>query len=165
MIAARHHKCVWQIFAPSYIPVFPMNRLPNQIAPAPGGVVEPNTSVPNLIGQVFESAPPSVRARMLEHLMRPLGILSLMAIANGVFASIRLRNGSIEPKVGLEDASAIQPGDVVKLADWVQQVSVEAIDGLRQVLSASPGLTRTTATVVLLGLLMQVAKQRSERSK
>ena len=102
---------------------------------------------------------------MLEHLMRPLGILSLMAIANGVFASIRLRNGSIEPKVGLEDASAIQPGDVVKLADWVQQVSVEAIDGLRQVLSASPGLTRTTATVVLLGLLMQVAKQRSERSK
>ncbi|HOE44131.1 MAG TPA: hypothetical protein PLB25_21240 [Rhodoferax sp.] len=98
---------------------------------------------------------------MIEHLMRPLGILSLMAIANGVFAGIRLRNPSIEPKVALEDTSAVHPSDVETLAAWVQQVSVEAIDGLVKVLSASPVLTRSAAAVVLLGMLMQVAKQRN----
>ncbi len=138
-----------------------MNRLPTHTAPAPSGVVQPSVSVPILIGQVYESAPPSLRARMIEHLMRPLGILSLMAIANGVFAGIRLRNPSIEPKVALEDTSAVHPSDVETLAAWVQQVSVEAIDGLVKVLSASPVLTRSAAAVVLLGMLMQVAKQRN----
>ena len=135
-----------------------MNRLPTHTAPAPSGVVEPNTSVPQLIGQVYESAPPSLRARMLEHLMRPLGILSLMAVANGVFAGIRLRRPSIDPMVAIEDTSAVQPNDVVKLADWVQQVSVEALDGLTQLLAASPVLTRSTAAVVLLSLLVQRSK-------
>jgi len=128
-----------------------MNRLPTHTAPAPSGVVEPSVSVPILIGQVYESAPPGLRARMLEHLMRPLGILSLMAVANGVFAGIRLRNPSIDPQVALEDTSAVEPNDVIKLADWVQQVSVETFDGLTKLLSASPVLTRSAAAAVLLG--------------
>jgi hypothetical protein len=102
---------------------------------------------------------------MLEHLMRPLGILSLMAVANGVFASIRLRNPSIDPRVNLEDIPTIRPGDVEKLADWVQQVSVEAIEGLTQLLSASPVLTRSAAAAVLLGWLVQIAKQRNGASQ
>ncbi len=140
-----------------------MNRLPTHSAPAPSGVVEPRTSVPSLIGQVYESAPPSLRARMLEQLMRPLGILSLMAVANGVFANIRLRNPSIDPQVALEDTSGVQPNDVVKLAGWVQQVSVEAFDSLAKLLSTSPVLTRSTAAVVLLSLLVQHARRRDDR--
>jgi hypothetical protein len=101
---------------------------------------------------------------MLEHLMRPQGILSLMAVANGVFVSIRLRNPAIDPQVALEDTSAVQPNDVVKLADWVQQVSVEAIDGMTLLLSASPVLTRSTAAAVLMSLLIQISKQRISRS-
>jgi hypothetical protein len=41
------------------------------------------------MGQVYESASPSLRTRMLEPLMHPLGVLSLMAVANGAFAGIR----------------------------------------------------------------------------
>lgn len=140
-----------------------MTRLPAHTALAPSGMVEPSISVPGLIGQVYDSAPPGLRARMLEHLMRPLGILSLMTIANGVFAGIRLRHPASDPKVGLDDASVIQPGDVVKLADWVQQVSVEAIDGLTQLLLSSPALTRSAAAAVLLSLLVQMSKQRRDR--
>ena len=140
-----------------------MNRLPTHTAPAPSGVVEPNTSVPHLIGQVYESAPPNLRARMLEHLMRPLGILSLITIANGIFASIRLRNPSTDVMVAIEDTSAVQPNDVVKLADWVQQVSVEAFDSLAKLLSTSPVLTRSTAAVVLLSLLVQHSRRRDDR--
>ncbi len=140
-----------------------MKRLSAQPTPVPLDDVGPDPSVPTLIGQVYESAPPSLRARILEQLMRPLGILSLMAIANGVFASIRLRNGSIEPHVGLQDATMIQPSDVVKLADWVQQASVEALEGLTQLLSSSSVLTKSTAAAVLISLLMQRAKNRVER--
>ncbi|MEY4099960.1 MAG: hypothetical protein RL300_1131 [Pseudomonadota bacterium] len=140
-----------------------MNRLPAHTEPATPGIVEPNISVPCLIGQVYDSVPPSLRARMLEHLMRPLGILSLMTIANGVFASIRMRNPASDPTVGLEDAAIIQTGDVVKLADWVQQVSVEAIDGLAQLLLASPALTRSAAAAALLSLLLQISKQGRDR--
>lgn len=142
-----------------------MNRLPTQIAPAPSGVVEPNISVPQLIGEVYESAPPRLRARILEHLMRPLGILGLMAIANGVFANTRLRSGLANPTVALEDTSAIEPGDVVKLADWAQQVSNDAIAGLSQLVTASPGLAKSAAAAVLMSLLMQQAKNQLQRSQ
>ncbi len=141
-----------------------MNHLTNHTASKTFDMVDPNHTVPTLIGQVYETAPPSLRARMLEHLMRPLGILSLMAIANGVFASIRLRHSSIEPKVGLDEVLAIQSSDVVKLAGWVQQVSAEALDGLNQLLSTSPVLTRSTATAVLLTMLIRVAQQRHDHS-
>ena len=142
-----------------------MNPLPTHTAPAPSGVAEPDISVPKLIGEVYESAPPSLRARIVEQLMRPLGILGLMAIANGVFASIRLRSGLVDPKLGPEEASAIEPGDVVKLADWAQQVSNDAINGLSQLVATSPGLTKSAAAAVLVSLWMQQAKSQRDRSQ
>ena len=60
-----------------------MNRLPTQTAPALSGGVDSNVSVPTIIGGVDESASRKLRARILEDLMRPLGILGLMATANG----------------------------------------------------------------------------------
>jgi hypothetical protein len=51
--------------------------------------VEATVSVFSRMGQVYESASPSLRTRMLEPLMRPLGVLSLMALSNGAFAGIR----------------------------------------------------------------------------
>ena len=32
-------------------------------------------SIAQLVGQVYESAPPAERSRLLEHLLRPLGVL------------------------------------------------------------------------------------------
>ncbi len=97
--------------------------------------------------------------------MRPLGILGLMAIANGVFAGIRLRSGLVDARVAPEEASAIEPGDVEKLADWVQQVSGDAIVGLSQLVAASPGLTKSAAAALLVSLLMQKAKNKRDRSQ
>jgi hypothetical protein len=57
--------------------------------------------------------------------------------------------------VALEDASAIRPSDVVALADWAQQVSSEAIDGLMKVISTSPVLTSSAAAAILVSLLVR----------
>jgi hypothetical protein len=112
-------------------------------------------SVPKLIGQIYATAPLTLRARIIEQLMRPLGVLGLTALANGVFASIRLRERTDWLQVAPEDARSVRPSDVVALADWSQQVSNEAIVGLGKIVTSSPMLASTAAAAVLVGILMR----------
>src|SRR5512133_27979 len=78
-------------------------------------------TVPQLVGQVYEAAPAAYRSRMLEQLLRPLGVLALVAVADGIFAKIRFRGGWPELHVRLEDAQNVRMSDVVTLVDYVQQ--------------------------------------------
>jgi hypothetical protein len=114
---------------------------------------ESNAEVAQLVGRVFESAPVEERARLLEHLLRPLGALSLVAIANGVFAKILFQNPGRDLHIRLEDVQAMQPGDIVALVDFVQQGSVEVVDGLARMLASSPFMAGS-ATVALLTLVL-----------
>lgn len=146
-------------------------------APAVAASVIP---IPELVGEVYESAPPAVRRRMLaqlvtqvyeaaplalrgrllEQMLRPLGVLSLVAVANGIFANIRFRAGWPEAQVRMEDAQNVRADDVMALADHVQQVSMEALYSLARTISASPVLTGSAAAAVLVTLLLQRARQR-----
>lgn len=116
--------------------------------------------IAQLVGQVYAIAPPTIRKRLLEHLLKPLGVLSLVAIANGIFARILFRNGSPDLSVRMEDAQNVQPGDVITLVNHVQQVSVHAVDGLADMLSSSPMMTGSAAAVLLVTLLMQRSRNR-----
>ena len=113
-----------------------------------------------LVAQVYEAAPLALRGRLLEQLLRPLGVLSLVAVANGMFAKIRFRSGWPEVQVRLEDAQAVQPGDVVALVDHVQQVSMDALHGVARMVSASPVLAGSAAAAVLVSVLLKRARQR-----
>lgn len=112
-------------------------------------------TVPQLVGQVFEVAPAVDRSHMLEVLLRPLGVLSLLAIADGVFAKIRFRGGWPDLSVRLEDAQNVQASDVISLVDYVQQVSVHAVDGLAQVIAVTPMMATSAAAGLLVTLLIQ----------
>jgi hypothetical protein len=118
------------------------------------------TTIAHLVGQVFESAPPAERSRLLEHLLRPLGVLSLVAIANGIFAKIRFQSGWPDIHVRPEDVQNVQASDVITLVSHVQQVSFHAVDGLADMLSASPVLTTSAATALLITVLVQRARTR-----
>lgn len=113
-----------------------------------------------LIGHVYESAPPVVRTRLVEHLLRPLGVLSLVAVANGIFAKIRFRSEWQHLQDRAEDAQNVRASDVIALADHVQQVSVDAINGLAQMLAASPVMAGSAAAAVLVTVLMQRSRTR-----
>lgn len=104
-------------------------------------------SVPEHIGQVYESAPLCVRVAVIEHLLKPLGILALVTVANGIFAKIRLRNGYYDACVRIEDAAWVDASDVVLLAERVQQVSIETIDSLMQMLASTPVMASSTIAV------------------
>ncbi|MBB3175679.1 hypothetical protein [Variovorax sp. Sphag1AA] len=118
------------------------------------------TAIPILVAEVFEEAPPSERCSLVEALMRPLGVLSLVAIANGIFAKIRFRNAGQDPHVRLEDIQNVHTTDVIALVQHAQQVSVETVDGLAQLLLSSGGLTGSAAATVLIALLVKRARSR-----
>lgn len=117
-------------------------------------------SIPELFAEVYFSAPASERGRLLEHLLRPLGVLSLFGIAGGIFAHIRLRSGWKEITVRLEDIQNVRASEVIALVDHAQQVSVEAVDGLAQLLMSSPVMSASAAAALLVTLLLRRARSR-----
>ena len=121
--------------------------------------VSPDT-IAQLVGKVYESAPPAEQSRLIEFLLRPLGVLSLVTIANGIFANIRLRNDWSDMGVRPEDAQNVQASDVISLVNHVQQVSVHAVNGLASMLAASPVMTGSAAAALLITVLMQRTQSR-----
>lgn len=125
---------------------------------------EPSQLVPVLVAKVYEEASPQMRTRLLEHLLKPLGVLSLVAVANGVFASITLGHGTgwgwPAAHISSEDAQRVKTGDVLALVQHVQQVSVQAIADLSHLLASTPVLAGSTATAMLLALLANQASRR-----
>jgi hypothetical protein len=116
-------------------------------------------SVPHLVGRVYESAPPAERSRLLEHLMRPLGVLSLAAVANGVFAKLRFLGGWPDLHVRPEDAESIRAEDVIALVEYVQQASSDVMYGLVRILSESPALSTVAGATVLIAVLASRARR------
>ncbi len=116
--------------------------------------------IAQLVGQVYELAPVSERSRMLELLLRPLGVLSLLAVANGIFAKIRFRSGWQDMHIHLEDAQNVQVKDVIALVERVQQVSVESVDSLAHLIKASPVLAGSAVAALLATVLLQRALAR-----
>jgi len=119
-----------------------------------------DAAVPDLVAQVYDVAPPTERTRLLAQLMQPLGILSLAAVAGGVFARLRFRDAPGPLNLRLEDTLLIGAEEVRALADHAQQVSVETVDALRLWLTQSPVLAGSAAALLLVQLLKRRAARR-----
>ena len=87
-----------------------LEELPIAASPPVCAAAAPPVPISHLIGQVYESGAPAERCQMLEHLMSPLGALSLALIADGVFAEMRFRKGWQHLHVHIEDAQKVCAG-------------------------------------------------------
>ncbi len=134
----------------------------NQISPASGNASKLSAATPvaELVAQVFETAPPEFRVTLLEQLLKPLGVLALLAIADGVFARIRFGGGWPSMIIRFEDAQRVQAKDVVALVARLQQVSVESLEGIAKTLAGAPHLGGAAAAALALTLLVQRAQAR-----
>ncbi len=119
-----------------------------------------NRMLSELVGRVYATAPPVEKTRLVAHLMKPLGILSLVAVANGVFASIRFRGASNDFPMGIDDVQNVQASDVIALASYAQQVSMQAVNGLAQILATSPAMMSSAAALLLVQILMRQSRKR-----
>jgi hypothetical protein len=111
--------------------------------------------VPALLGRVYAEAPASLKSRLLDHLLKPLGLLSLAAVCNGAFANLALSRDLARMNIRPELAQTVDSEQVMALAAYVQQVSVQAVTGLSQVLTASPLLQGSVAASALVALLIK----------
>ncbi len=119
-----------------------------------------DVAVPVLLAQVYDIAPPSERTRLLTQLMQPLGVLSLVAVAGGVFAKLRFRDAPGPLNLRIEDTLLIGAEEVRALAEQAQQVSVETVDALQLWLTQGPVLAGSAAAPLLVQLLKRRAAHR-----
>lgn len=124
-----------------------------------------NGKIAALLDDVFHRMPKGEQARMLEKLIKPLGLLSLAAVANGVFAKLWLQSGAHASQLRLDDGIMIVPGDVADLAVFVQQMSVETVDGLTQIVATSPALVGSAAAAALIAALTRRIQARRQRQR
>ena len=117
-------------------------------------------AIPELVAQVYEAAPQDERRALLAVLLRPLGLLSLAAIGNGIFVQLRLHGGWPDFQPAVEDLRRVRASDMVALVHHVQQVSVETVHGLAGYLKGSPVLAGSAAAAVLLTLLVQHSRRK-----
>jgi hypothetical protein len=120
-------------------------------------------AIPALFGELYEALPAPDRCRLVEALIRPLGVLSLMAVAHGIFAGIRLRNGPREVRVSPAQLGRVTCSDVIALVAHAQQVSVETVDGLAPWIGATPHPSAAAAADLLVDLLAERSRRRERR--
>ncbi|MDB5760127.1 MAG: hypothetical protein JWM30_3416 [Burkholderia sp.] len=130
----------------------------------PDRSAQSDLDIPELVAQVYCDASPPEKSRLLELLVRPLGLLPLFALADGVFARIWWRNGQDRlQQIRVEDALAVSGQDIATLVAYVQQSSVEVLDGLLQIINASPVLASSTAAIVVMLVLQRRARVKASR--
>jgi hypothetical protein len=123
---------------------------------------DPNTTeheIAELVGQVYAQAPESERERLLVTLLPTAGLLSLVAVANGMFARIRLNEHWPSLRWLRDEQIPIQPTDVSALVERLQFTRSDALDGLMQWAGTSPVLASSAAASVLVALLMHRKRQ------
>lgn len=103
--------------------------------PEPPELPDPNTpehEVAELLGHVYAQAPDAERERLLVTLLPAAGLLSLVAVANGVFARIRLSEQWPSLRWLHDELVSVQPTDASALVERLQFTHSDALDGLMQ---------------------------------
>ena len=106
-----------------------------------------------LVADLFADAPPPLRVRLLNHLLRPLGPLALVGIAAGAFGGLlpttRWRNATAT----LEEAMRFSGSQVLELARYVEQKSPESLAQLPSLMADNPWWVGSlSATLLLIAL-------------
>ncbi|MBK7617328.1 MAG: hypothetical protein KA375_06590 [Vitreoscilla sp.] len=91
------------------------------------------------VAELYRSAEPSVKAKLLECLLRPLGALALVAVAGGVFGALRSRHGWQRLQVLEDDTLEISAEQVRELACYLQQSAPEVFASLAEMLRRQTG--------------------------
>lgn len=114
--------------------------------------------VPRYVSQLFDAAPVGVRAQLIETLMRPMGVLGLVAVAGGAFAAVRQRNGWQHLRVTLDDAARITADQIQELSTYLVQAAPEVFSQIADLLDRQPLLMSSLSTVLLLHAVQRLGR-------
>ncbi len=108
-----------------------------------------------MIGKAYAASPPQVRKSFLENLIGSVGVLSLVKIAGGVFKKIRLRGHWPEISVVPDDLRDIGASDVIALVDTVQRTSSAALPEAIKIFTSSPDLVESGSVSLLATIILR----------
>ncbi len=133
---------------------------PVALPEAPADEAALDCLIAELIGDVYQAAQQDARLRLLDHLLRPLGALAVLGVAQGVFASVQFRRTRQDVQIEAEDLVAIRRADVVSLVRFVQQASIPTVCSLAELIQRMPAIASTGMGVALVGFLHRRAAGR-----
>ena len=85
---------------------------------------------------MFDAAPPPVNLALVHALLRPLGVLSVVAVAGGVFGKIRFHPDWPRLQDDQDLVRRVTSTDIVELVNHAQKVSFTVLDNLARVMSS-----------------------------
>ena len=132
---------------------------PDQAAPSAAAEAQGAALVPLYVSGVIREAPVSFRAQLIETLMRPMGALGLVAVANGVFAAVRQRHGWDRLQVTLDDAARITADQVLELSSYLQQAAPEVFRSVGELVSRQPAVAGGLSAILLLHALRALRRR------
>jgi hypothetical protein len=91
--------------------------------------------IADAVCRIFEVSPAPLQTVLLHSLLRPLGALSVLGVADGIFGRIWYRHGWREFRMAPADLQDVHVEHVVALVEYVLQAcpaSVRALPGLLQ---------------------------------
>jgi hypothetical protein len=128
-------------------------------SPSPDTSAQHRFAVARLVSRAYRTASGPLRADILSCLLRPLGTLSLVAVASGAFARLLQYNGASPERVGLDNVSRFSSRHMFELAQFVHEENPQAMQQvdapLMQDATSLPSLSM--AAVVFLYRRVQVA--------
>jgi len=119
--------------------------------------------IPELVSEVYEQAPATLRAKLLECLLIPVGPLALLAVGAGAFARFFNRlQGDAQP-ISLDDAARISSAQVLELARYVEQCNPHVLLRLGTLIADTPVAMATLSGSALLIALRVWRSRRTGR--
>lgn len=112
------------------------------------------TSLPRLVADFYDEAPPTTRLQLLSSLLKPVGPLALVAIGAGAFSRLLPSVRWQDATPSLDDVQRFTGDQVLELVLYVQQKSPEFLLQLPQLLG-EPRLWLATLNGTLLWLALQ----------
>jgi hypothetical protein len=106
------------------------------------------SSMARLISRAYRTAREPLRARMVERLLRPLGTLSLIAVASGAFGRVLHGDGGTP---AVDEWARYSDRQILDLARFVQEVDPATVQQVIGLLAENPvGVAALTASAIAL---------------
>jgi hypothetical protein len=104
-----------------------------------------------IVSRIYRYASASLRAQVLACLLRPLGTLSLVAVASGAFATLVQRDSAVPSAIPVELAARYSGDQILELALFVHEVEPGALEQVTALLTGSAmGAAALSASALVL---------------
>jgi hypothetical protein len=121
------------------------------------------TAIAAAVSRIYRAANDALRADMLTHLLRPLGILGRVAVASGAFAQLVRRDGLVTDSILADDLVRYSSEQVRELAMFAYEVNPDALQPLIEQL-AQNGMGLAALSTAALVMLHRSSRGRSALS-